>query len=90
MLPVPRTYSTITNGVADKENPQDDGVLHQATKSNNKDPPPDDPPKNHDNKAISCDTDEPFTDPDQLNHTTYNTINANIVQQQIIIENLDK
>ena len=76
MPPVPRTYSTVTNSVADEENPQDDGLLHPATESNipkpghtsfissNKEPPPDDPPKNHNDKAFSRDTVEPFLDPD--------------------------
>ena len=98
--PVPRTYSTVENSVTNEENPQDNIILHPATEnpipehilslSSNKELPLDDPPKNHDNKATSRDTDEPFTDPDQSNHTTYNIINANIVQQEIIIDKFDK
>ena len=100
--PVPQTYSTLKNSVADEENPQDDVIIHQAIESDNplpenilslspnKDPPSDDPSKNHDDKANSCDTDEPFPNPDQSNHTTYNIINANIVLQEIIIDKFDK
>ena len=86
----------------DDENPQNDVIIHPAKEprdhipenilslSSNKEPPFDDPPKNHNDKAISCDTDEPFPNPDQSNHKTHNTINANIVQQDITIKNLDK
>ena len=99
---VPRTYSTVKNSVADEENPQDDVIIHPAIESDNpipenisslspnKDPPSDDPSKNHNDKATSCDTDEPFPDPDQSNHTTYNIINANIMLQEIIIDKFDK
>ena len=58
--------------------------------SSNKEPPSNDPTKHHNDKAIPCDIDELFLDPDQSNHTTHNTINANGVQQDIIIKNLDK
>ena len=100
--PIPQTYSTVTNSVTDKENPQDDGVIHPATESNipipertlslssNKEPPPDDPPKNHDNKAFSRETEEPFSDPDQSNYTTCNTSCAFFVQQDDNINLLDK
>ena len=93
LLPVPRTYSTVKNTVADEENPQDNVIIQQAIESDNpipenilslstnKSPPSDDPSKNHDDKATSRDTDKPFPDPDQSNHTTYNIINANIVLQ---------
>ena len=86
----------------DDGNPQDDVIIHPAIEprdpipenilslSSNTEPPSNDPPKHHDDKAISCDIDEPFLDSDQSNHTMHNTINANIVQQDIIIENLDK
>ena len=100
--PIPRTYSTVENSVANEENPQDDVIIHQAIESDNpipenilslspnKDPPSDDPSKNHNDKANSRDTDKPFPDPDQSNHTTYNIINANIVLQEIIIDKFDK
>ena len=100
--PKPRTYSTVENSVANEEKPQDDVVIHQAINSDdpipenisslspNKDPPSDDPSKNHDDKANSRDTDKPFPDPDQSNHTTYDITNANIVLQEIIINKFDK
>ena len=100
--PVPQTYSTLKNSVADEENPQDDVIIHQAIDSDNpipgiisslppnKDPPSTDPPKNHDDKANSRDTDKPFPDPDQSNHTKYDITNANIVLQEIIIDEFDK
>ena len=100
--PVPRTYSTVRNSVTDEENPQDDVIIHPATESidpipenilslsSNKEPPSDDPLKHHDDKAISHDIEEPFINSDQSNHTTHITINANIVQQNITIKNLDK
>ena len=100
--PIPRSSSTVKNSVANEENPQDDVIIHQAIESDNpipenilslspnKDPPSDDPSKNHDDKATSRDTDEPFPDPDQLNHTTFDIINANIAFQEIIIDEFDK
>ena len=96
--PVPRTSSTVKNSVANEENPQDDVIIHQAIDSDNpipenisslppnKDPPSNDPSKNHDDKAISRDTDEPFPDPDQSNHTKYDITNANFAFQEIIID----
>ena len=102
MPPVPQSSSTVENSVANEENPQDDVIIHQAIDSDNpipgiisslppnKDPPSTDPPKNHDDKANSRDTDEPFPDPDQLNHTTYDITNANIAFQEIIIDEFDK
>ena len=98
MLQQPST--TVRNSVTDEENPQDNGIIHPATEdpipenilslSSNKELPFDDPPKNHDDKAISRDTDKPFTNPDQSNHTIDNTIRANVVQQDITIDLLDK
>ena len=86
----------------DNKNPQDDNIIHLAIEprdpipenilslSSNKEPPSNDPTKHHNDKAILCDIDKPFLDPDQSNHTTHNTINANIVQQDITINLLDK
>ena len=90
-LPISQSSSTVENSVANEENPQDDVIIHQAIDSNNpipgiisslppnKDPPSTDPPKHHDDKANSRDTDEPFLDPDQSNHTKYDITNANFV-----------
>ena len=99
---IPRSSSMVENRVANEENPQDDVIIHQAidsdnpipenilSLSSNKEPPSDDPPKHHDDKANSRDTDEPFPDPDQSNHTKYDITNANIAFQEIIIDEFDK
>merc|ERR1712078_959370 len=102
MPPIPRSSSMVENSVANEENPQEDAIIHQAIDSHNlipenilslppnKSPPSTNPPKNHDDKANSRDTDEPFPDPDQSNHTKYDITNANIVLQEIIIDIFDK
>ena len=88
--------------INDEENPQDDVLIQPTIESDDsipenilslsssKEPPSDDPPKPHNDKAILCDIDKPFLDPDQSNHTTRNTLNANVVQQDITNDLLDE
>ena len=94
--------SPLNDRINDEENPQDN-VLNRTTIElddyipeyilsllSSKEPPSNNPPKQHNDKAILHDTNKPFLNPNQSNHTTHNTIRANFVQQDIAINLLDK
>ena len=86
--------------INDEENPQDN-VLSKTTPRlidpipgntlslpSSEEPPSNNPPKQHNDKAILC-FDKMCLDPNQSNHTTHN-IHANSIQQDIVINLLDK